>query len=515
MNPMIDADSSLSASETEIVRANREQRRKTHALAKAWLQNFGSLVRQVGLHDSLNAAVRAIIEPLSTNVRELQEGSHSTTFVFAAGHSFCDGVWIRSTGRASETSNQIAAQLRRIKARGFIVHPGISVDALLALANLIRELSRRQPTAPPVTWTDFPIAGIQFIPSDEDESDATQRSRLRKEAFDLFDEGLRATSRSAQVQMDIFARRRQRSLVLRLVQLAEQSVEELLLLTTVRDPTLPTTSHVLMVTILSIALGRLIGLRRIDLVRLGIAALSHNVGESLLPNGLLDQSRQLDDNEIVLLHSHPLIGARHLFETFGFEPQIADRAVACIEHHRWVNGQGYPRLVDHHPHIFSRIIAVTDVFDALCQTRPFRADFPPDQAIKLVGRFAGSQLDLSLVRMLIRLVGKFPPGTLIELDTGEYGIVIGPGNGAQPLNRPRVLLLTDDEGYELEAFQAVDLGERHPRRRAWMRTIMRARDGRTLSQSVSAYLLADRIEVVPERLDIEQGIGRGADPSGG
>ena len=120
-------------------------------------------------------------------VRELQEGSHSTTFVFAAGHSFCDGVWIRSTGRASETSNQIAAQLRRIKARGFIVHPGISVDALLALANLIRELSRRQPTAPPVTWTDFPIAGIQFIPSDEDESDADRAMYEQAKEFVIRD----------------------------------------------------------------------------------------------------------------------------------------------------------------------------------------------------------------------------------------------------------------------------------------------------------------------------------------
>lgn len=515
MNPIIDADASLTVSETEIVRANREQRRRVHALAKSWLQNFGSLVRQMGVHDSMNAAVRAVIDPLSANVRDLQQGGHSTTFVFAAGHSFCDGVWVRSTGRAWETSQQVASMLRRIKARGFVVHPGATEEALLALARLIRDQSRRPPTAPEQSWTDFPIAGIRFIPTDEDDSDATERSRFRKQVFDLFDEGLRTTSRAVQVRMDIFTRRRQRSLVLRLVQLAEQSPEDLLLLTTLRDPTLPTTSHVLMVAILSIAVGRVLGLRRRDLVRLGIAALSHNVGESLLPNGLLDQSRQLNDSEIILLRSHPLTGARHLFEKFGFEPQIADRAVASMEHHRWVNGEGYPRLVEHQAHLFSRIIAVTDVFDALCQTRPFRADFPPDQAIKLVGRFAGSQLDLSLVRMLIRLVGKYPPGTLVELDTGEYGIVIGPGHGAQPLNRPRVLLLTDDEGYELEIFQAVDLGERHARRRAWMRTIMRARDGRTLSQSVSAYLLADRIDVLPERLDIEQGIGRNSDQPAG
>jgi hypothetical protein len=177
--------------------------------------------------------------------------------------------------------------------------------------------------------------------------------------------------------------------------------------------------------------------------------------------------------------------------------------VASIEHHRWAEGGGYPNLVRHEPHVFARIIAVSDVFDALCQQRPFRECYPPDQSIKLVGRFAGAQLDPALVRTLLRMLGKYPPGSLVELDTGEYALVLGPGRGAQPLNRPRVLLLTDDEGYEIEPFLAVDLGERHPRRRAWLRTVMRARDPRKLSQPVSAYLLADRLDVPPERLDLD------------
>jgi HD-GYP domain-containing protein (c-di-GMP phosphodiesterase class II) len=502
MSQTTQSDAAPELVESELVRQNREQRRRTLGHARAFLQGFGSLVRQMAVHDSINSAVKAVLDPLLQTVRELQGGVYGTRFVFAAGHSFCDGVWVRCTGRSFETAQQIATTLRGIKARGFVIHPDADVDSLLTLSRLIRELQRRLPNAPPVTWHQTPVPGVEFIPSDEDDDDMGNRGVFRKEVTDLFDEGLRATASSVQVNLDIFARRRQRSIVLRLVQLAEQSPEDLLLLTTLRDPGMPTSAHVLMVTILAVALGRTLGLRRRDLVRLGIAALSHNVGETLLPQGLTELQRPFTAEERDIVQSHPLMGARHMLERFGFDPQIAERAIASIEHHRWANGQGYPKLADHKPHLLTRIISVVDVFDALCQVRSWRGDYPPDQAIKLVGRLAGSQLDLALVRSLVRMIGKFPPGTLVELDSGEYALVLGIGQGAQPLNRPRVLLLTDEEGYELEQFIVVDLGERHTRRRAWQRTIMRARDPRTLSQPVSAYLLADRIEVPPENLDI-------------
>lgn len=489
--------------ETALVREDRERRRKVHAQAKLWLQHFGSLVRQLGVHDAMNTAVQAVLDPLLDSLRHLSEERHAVTFVFAGGHSFCDGVWVRCTGRAWETAGLIAQQLERMGARGFATEAEADASTLLALARAIRDTSRRPRGAPVTPIGEMQIPGLRFLPVEEERDDDTARSKFRRQAFELLDEGLRTTDRAAQAKMDIFTRRRQRSLVLRLVQLAEESPEDLLLLTTLRDPSLPATAHIVMVTILAIALGRMMDLRRRDLVRLGIAALSHNVGETALPVELLSNARELTPEERVRLESHPLAGARLLLDRYGVEPQIAERALASIEHHRWVDGGGYPRLVRHESHAFARIIAVADVFDALCQARPFRESYPPDQAIKLVGRFAGAHLDPVLVRTLLRMVGKFPPGALVELDTGEYALVLGPGRGAQPLNRPRVLLLTDDEGYELDTFLVVDLGERHPRRRAWMRTVMRARDPRRLGQPVSAYLLADRVEKPPERLDLD------------
>jgi HD-GYP domain-containing protein (c-di-GMP phosphodiesterase class II) len=500
LQSILDADAPL-AVDTAWVQQNREQRRQVHSLARQFLQGFGSLVRQIGVHDAMNAAVRAVLDPTMQQMRGLQGGGHATTLVFAGGHTFCDGVWVRATGRAWETAGQIAQTLDRVGARGVSLLPEIDELGMVALARTIRDIGRRPASAPPMSWKDVQIPGVSLLPKEDDEDAHNERARFRRQAFELLDEGLRTTLDQNQLQMDIFVRRRQRSLVLRLVQLAEQSPEDLLTLTTLRDPSLPTTAHTLMVAVLAIALGRGLGLRRRDLLRLGIAALSHNVGQALVPAAVLQAPRELTPEERALVDSHPMLGARHLLAYYGYEPQMAERAIASIEHHRRVDGGGYPDLVDHTSHLFSRIIAVCDVFDAFCQQRPWRPEYPPDQSVKIIGRLGNRQLDLALGRLLIRIVGRYPPGTLVELDTGEYGLVVGPGQGATPLSRPRILLLTDDEGYEIDPFVVVDLGERHARRRAWVRTIMRAREPRGLDRSVSAYLLADRVELPCERLD--------------
>jgi hypothetical protein len=211
-------DASPELVESELVRQNREQRRRTLGSARAFLQNFGSLVRQMAVHDAINSAVKAVLDPLLQNVRDLQGGAHSTRLVFTSGHSFCDGVWVRCTGRSYETAQHIAATLKGIKARGFVIQPDATEDSLLLLSRLIRELQRRSPTAPPLTWQQTPVPGIEFLASDDDDSTMGNRGKFRKEVHELFDEGLRTTASSAQFHLDIFARRRQRSLVLRLVQ---------------------------------------------------------------------------------------------------------------------------------------------------------------------------------------------------------------------------------------------------------------------------------------------------------
>ncbi|MEO1270620.1 MAG: hypothetical protein AAFX99_21225, partial [Myxococcota bacterium] len=189
------------------------------------------------------------------------------------------------------------------------------------------------------------------------------------------------------------------------------------------------------------------------------------------------------------------------------DENMLDRSVICGEHHiHWNGAGGYP-FNQHAPvHPFSRIISTCDIFTALISERPHREAYPPDQALRLMGYSTGDDkpLDSVLSRLLVGVVGRYPPGSLVELNGGEWAIVLGPGRGLTPLQRPRVILITDPDGFELDNLEVVDLGERHPRRRAWLRTIVTTQDPKLLETKVSAYMMDDRIEVPPKKLDIEE-----------
>ncbi|MCB9508130.1 MAG: hypothetical protein H6698_02880 [Myxococcales bacterium] len=496
-------DTAQQNAETEAVRQDRARRQKVVADARRFLTHLASLVRQLGVHDPSNEAVKSVLADLTRDLFELHRTAPAVAVVFAEGHTFVNGVWVRSTGRAWESAVYLTEVLLRVDARGVRFEAGTAAPELLAITQRFRQIAAAR-EAPGRLGLDTGIHGVTLIERPPDEAVAEDgRSRFRREAAEVLHEGLLALSPSALAKQDIFVRRRQRALVLRLVQMAEETPEDLLTLTAVRDPTIVEVSHNLMVAILAIALGRLMDFRRRDLVRLGVCALGHNVGEALLPAGLLTTERELSPEEVGLLQQHPLLGMVQLLDEFGFEIPIVERALAAAEHHLHVDGGGYPEIGHTNPHLFARIIAVADVYAALTEPRPNREPFPPDQAVKLVSRRGGAQLDPVLVRLFVGLVGRYPPGSLVELDTGEFALVVGAGRGLKPLIRPRVVLLTDADGYELEELVVVDLGERHAKRRAWKRTIVRTRDPKNLDAPVARFLMADRAEPTPEKLDID------------
>ena len=494
---------STAVEETEAARQDRARRQKVVADSRRLLTHLGSLVRQLAVHDPGNAAVQQVLAELARDVFELRRTAPTVAIVFAEGHTFVNGVWVRSTGRAWESSVFLTETLAKLGARGVRIAEEATASELLALTTLLRESANKK-DAEKEADEDVGIRAIRLIPKaeDEDEDEDTERSKFRQVAVEVLEEGMLSLDVPS-ADLDVFLRRRQRALVLRLVQIAEETPEDLLVLTAVRDTNMSPVAHNLMVTILSIALGRLMDFRRRDLVRLGVCALSHNVGETLIPQELIERERKLSDEELARAQQHPLLGMAHLLEHFGYEIPIVERALAAAEHHLSPSGDGYPEIGHENPHTFARIIAVADVYNALVSPRPHRTAFPPDQAMKLVNRRSVKQLDPLFVRQFTRLVGRYPPGSLVELDTNEYALVLGPGRGLKPLVRPRVLLLTDDAGLELARPVVVDLGERHLRRKAWLRTIVRTRDPAKLAAPVSRYMLADRDEPEPGKMDTD------------
>ncbi|MFT5992996.1 MAG: HD-GYP domain-containing protein (c-di-GMP phosphodiesterase class II), partial [Bradymonadia bacterium] len=480
---------------------DRARRKATVQCARRFLVHMDSLSRQLKVHAENNSAVRESLNALMADFDLLVPQQGATTIVFVEGHCFVNGVWVRSSGRAWQASLTMTERLLKRNAQGARLAADASPAALLAFARWLRESDLlKEPQEERVETIGVPGVLLLLLP--EEVETTADRAEFRDAAQDIFRDALLALDRRASQELTVYQRRRQRALVLKLVQMAEETPEDLLILTTVRDATLPSVAHNLMVGVLAIAMGRLMDLRRRDLVRLGVCALNHNIGESLLPIEVVDPPAEAVNAVEEHAQTHPLIGMKHLLEVYGFEIPIVERALASAEHHLSFDGRkGFPMFGHEAPHVFSRIIGIADTFNSLVAERTSRLAFPPDQGMKLILRKSDDVLDPLFVRLFVKMIGRYPPGSLVELDTGEYGVVIGPGAGLDPLARPRVLLLTDEDGLEITPPTVVDLGERHSRRRAWLRTIVRTRDPRQLASPVSRYLFADRLEEPPAKLD--------------
>ncbi|MCB9781293.1 MAG: hypothetical protein H6742_22185 [Alphaproteobacteria bacterium] len=487
----------------EAAKAERARRRAVADHARELAVQLDALGRTLTFHEASNAAVRHVLARVEESLAGLRATGpgglpeERVALVFAEGHAFANGVWLRATRRSWDATSRFTEQLAGLRARGVVLDlPRLTADSLLGVARILRVYRDFDPEAV------RPLGGVRLIPLPADAGrlrDAAARRRV--EALELFEEGLAVCDPERLASLDLYVRRRQRALVLGMVQMAEEGTEELLSLTALREPALTDAAHDLVVAILSVCIGRAMDLSRRDLLRLGVSAISHNVGEAFLPEELRKVPRSLAPTERDRLETHPLRGTRYLLQTYGFAAGTVDRALVSAEHHRHNDGVGGYPAGPGQPHLFARIVSVADRFAALASHRAHRAALPPDQAIKKLLRGSGPELDPLLVRSFVRVVGRFPPGSCVELDTGEVAVVLAPGQGRFPLARPKVLLVRDEDGLPLDTPIEVDLGDRHPRRRAWLRTIARTRDPGRLSLDVANLVFGDRAQVAPTHLD--------------
>jgi HD-GYP domain-containing protein (c-di-GMP phosphodiesterase class II) len=219
-------------------------------------------------------------------------------------------------------------------------------------------------------------------------------------------------------------------------------------LTTLRDYDEYTFTHSVNVCIFAVALGRRLGLQRMQLYDLGLAALLHDIGKARIDLTLLNKESALDDLEWRRMQSHPWLGTLTLFRMREGEDLPYRAILAAHEHHMKVDLSGYPRpLRPRRLAFFSRLVAVADGYDAATTRRSYQADpWEPAQVLREMWLNPGRGYDPVLVKALINLLGIYPVGTAVILDSFEVAIVAGPGSDPEQLHRPLVRIATDAQG---------------------------------------------------------------------
>ena len=219
-------------------------------------------------------------------------------------------------------------------------------------------------------------------------------------------------------------------------------------LTTIRDYDEYTFTHSVNVCIFSVALGKKLGLSRLQLYDLGMTALLHDMGKARVPVEILNKTTGLDEREWRVMQAHPWLGALTLFTLRSYEETPYRAILTAHEHHMKTDLSGYPRTV--RPRdlgIFSRIVAVADGFDAATTRRSYQTvPIEPDQVLREMWQNPKRGYDAILVKALINLIGIYPVGTCVILDSFEVAVVAGPDPEGQQLNRPLVRIAVEAEG---------------------------------------------------------------------
>ena len=214
-----------------------------------------------------------------------------------------------------------------------------------------------------------------------------------------------------------------------------------------------TYAHSVNVCILAIMTGITMGYDHTQINELGIGALLHDIGKIRINLRLLNKPGDLTREEFKEIKRHPEFGFKILRDYQ--ELSLLSTHVAYQHHERW-DGQGYPRnLTGENILEYARIVAVADVYDALLANRPYRSAYSINQSLNILKRMSGIYLDPSCVNALIANIAVYPIGTVIELSTGDTGIVVDT-NREHP-TRPIVKIIINSWGQRVE--HEVDLSK--------------------------------------------------------
>ena len=183
-----------------------------------------------------------------------------------------------------------------------------------------------------------------------------------------------------------------------------------------------TAEHSLNVAMLSIVLGRQVGLSPQDLETVGLCGMLHDMGKSEIPLEILNKEGALSEEEFDLMKSHAARGYKILKEKSDITPLAAEVAHS---HHERLNGRGYPRkLKADDISYFTRIVAIADAYDAITSTRVYSPAKTALEGLQILTGAKGSHFDPELVDQFIEAIGIYPAGSVAELSTGEAAIVL-------------------------------------------------------------------------------------------
>jgi len=229
--------------------------------------------------------------------------------------------------------------------------------------------------------------------------------------------------------------------------------DALLLLSKIRGKTAATHARALQVSVYMMVFARFLQLEHDEIELLGLLGMLQDIGKTRLPTTLLEKPGPLTAAESEMVKKHVELSAHILGATASLPPKLA--ALALLHHERQ-DGAGYPRgLKAYQIGLYGSIAAICDTYDALMTLRPYADESSPSAAVKVLLAERGTGFHAQLVDEFIQCVGAFPVGSVVELNSGEIGVVVAE-NRTERL-KPKVMIVQDERGKPVRHGSIVDL----------------------------------------------------------
>jgi putative nucleotidyltransferase with HDIG domain len=250
-----------------------------------------------------------------------------------------------------------------------------------------------------------------------------------------------------------------RKIIDSLANIVNQDRTSLMALTALKKYDNYTFTHMVNVAALSMAQARALNLEGPLLREFGFAALMHDIGKVNTPLEVLNKPGKLTNDEFTLMKQHVIDGA-HILRRTPEMPALAP--IVAFEHHLKQDLSGYPENIGHRKlNLCTMIVSIADVFDALRSNRPYREGLATARIRSIMGEQGNPAFNQALLRRFVNMMGLFPIGTIVRLNTEEVGVVTAE-HPEDPF-RPQVKILFTGRGEAIESPFLANTWERDAR----------------------------------------------------
>jgi putative nucleotidyltransferase with HDIG domain len=419
-----------------------------HQLADELLRRFAATLRSTQLYSAGHPIITRNLEALSGALQLLHSLQPTTIIGLVADEVIVDEMPMAK----AETLGPLMRRLQKSGVERIAFDRGVTLDELVEFIAAVsaegdpRESAAAFPALPHIRVGRVTIG--QRVEGSA--SDMATIKRLYSDAVLVADSVYESARTEGKPDATMA-----RTMIDGLAQAVAQNRTALLALTTLKNYDNYTFTHMVNVSILTMGQARGLGIDGPLLREFGLAALMHDIGKVRTPIEILNKPEKLTDDEFVIMKRHTVDGAEILRQT----PDVPTLApVVAFEHHLRLDGTGYPAGVGRTAlNIGTMLCSIADVYDAMRSQRKYQQSFPTDRILDVLKRNDGQQFDQHLVRRFVQLIGIYPAGNLVRLNTGAIAVVLQVY--APDPYRPRVRVLTTATGERLDLPIEIDLWE--------------------------------------------------------